>query len=264
MNMKAERIEFESLNNTRDLSSLVTIDGHHIKKNKLIRSGSLFHISENDRNKLKEIIDTVIDFRTEVEASEKPDPSIDGVKLIHIEVMGNKSTEITREKGFQDSLIDLMKDQEVCKNFMIDLYKGFLNKSCLDAYRKFFNIVFDKHEKGILFHCSVGKDRTGFAAILLEYALGVSKEDIIEDYMYTKECSKERTEYLTNYYINKIGEDTPNIRKAVENAFDPQEEYLDILFNEIDKRYGDMNNFLEKEFGLNQTKIKQLKHLYLE
>ena len=261
--MKAELIKFEKLNNTRDLGSLTTSSGRKIKSHKLIRSGALFNASNADKAKLLSLVDTVIDLRTEVEREEKPDPVIDGIKIIPIEVMGNKSTGITKEKGFQASLIDLMRNGEVCKNFMINLYKGFLEESCLEGYRKFFSILLEDHPKGILFHCTAGKDRTGFAAILVEYILGVSKEDILEDYMYTAITNKEETEYLTNYYVSKIKENTEEVERAVRYAFAPQKEYLEILEKEIIKRYESIDNFLKEELSIDKENISKLQSLYL-
>src|SRR5829696_6759658 len=37
----------------------------------------------------------------------------------------------------------------------------------------------------VLFHCSLGKDRTGTLAALLLHALGVSDKDIVADYLLT-------------------------------------------------------------------------------
>lgn len=261
--MKAELIKFEKLNNTRDLGSLINKDGRKIKSHKLIRSGALFNASKGDKELLQDLVDTIIDFRTEIEREEKPDPVIEGIKIIPIEVMGNKSTGITKEKGFQASLIDLMRNAYTCKSFMIDLYKGFLEESSLEGYRKFFNILLEDHPKGILFHCTAGKDRTGFAAILIEYILGISKEDILEDYMYTEECSKEEIDYLTNYYVDKIKDNAEEVTKAVRNAFAPQKEYLEILEKEIIKRYQLIDKFLEKELGIDKDKKLKLQVLYL-
>lgn len=262
--MKSEKIAFDSLMNTRDMGGLLTKDGKRIKYNKLIRSGHLFNTSDNDKKKLQSLIDTAVDFRTDAEVYEKPDPNIEGIKVINIEIMGNKSTGISREKGFEDSLVYLMSDPKITYPFMQDLYRGFFSKSCLKGYKKFFKILLDEHKKGILFHCTAGKDRTGFAAILIELALGVSNEDILEDYMYTAVCAKDETERLTNYFIKKIGKDTPEIRKAVGIAFSPQKEYLDVLHEEFKKKYDSLDNFFSKELGLNKKKLEKLRELYLE
>ena len=40
-------------------------------------------------------------------------------------------------------------------------------------------------EGSTLWHCSLGKDRAGMAAVIVEKILGVSDEDILADYMET-------------------------------------------------------------------------------
>ena len=60
----------------------------------------------------------------------------------------------------------------------------------LDVYSEFFangvRAIAAQPEGAILFHCRLGKDRSGvFAALLLSLA-GVSDEDVIADYMLTE------------------------------------------------------------------------------
>ena len=52
------------------------------------------------------------------------------------------------------------------------------------AYRALFGAI-RAGQTPILFHCTAGKDRTGVAAALILKALGVSREDIVEDYLLT-------------------------------------------------------------------------------
>ena len=54
--MKSERIEFEKLNNTRDLGGLITRSGRKIRKGRLFRSGILVKASESDIKKLKSLM----------------------------------------------------------------------------------------------------------------------------------------------------------------------------------------------------------------
>ena len=53
--MKSERIEFEKLNNTRDLGGLITKSGKKIRKGRLFRSGILVKASDSDIKKLQNI-----------------------------------------------------------------------------------------------------------------------------------------------------------------------------------------------------------------
>lgn len=51
--------------------------------------------------------------------------------------------------------------------------------------RNFFEILADENNYPINFHCSIGKDRTGCMAYLIEGLLGVSEEKMMRDYMFT-------------------------------------------------------------------------------
>lgn len=51
--------------------------------------------------------------------------------------------------------------------------------------KRFFELLADKNNYPINFHCSIGKDRTGCMAYLIEGLLGFSQEDAYRDYMFT-------------------------------------------------------------------------------
>ena len=57
-----------------------------------------------------------------------------------------------------------------------------LNK---DILPELFEILADKDNYPILFHCSIGTDRTGVVAFLVNALLGVSKEDLYRDYLFS-------------------------------------------------------------------------------
>ncbi len=53
------------------------------------------------------------------------------------------------------------------------------------AIKQFFDIFADENNYPINFHCSIGKDRTGCMAYLIEGLLGFDKETMQRDYMFT-------------------------------------------------------------------------------
>ena len=76
-----------------------------------------------------------------------------------------------------------------------------LNKTRL---KDLFNYFADEANYPIAFHCSIGTDRTGLVAFLLNGVLGVSKEDLYRDYIfsnfgliYNMRTAKTIDEYLT-------------------------------------------------------------------
>lgn len=49
-----------------------------------------------------------------------------------------------------------------------------------------------KAKTGVMFNCTAGKDRTGVVSAVLLLHAGVDKNDIIQDYVLTREYGKER------------------------------------------------------------------------
>ena len=54
--------------------------------------------------------------------------------------------------------------------------------SALAAYRTFFTDIAEDAHRPALFHCTTGKDRTGWAAAATLLLLGVSEDDVACDY----------------------------------------------------------------------------------
>lgn len=67
-------------------------------------------------------------------------------------------------------------------------YKGTVSETEYDNPAKikaFFELLADQNNYPVNFHCSIGKDRTGCLAFLVEGLLGNSEEQLYRDYMFT-------------------------------------------------------------------------------
>lgn len=53
---------------------------------------------------------------------------------------------------------------------------------------------------GVMINCTAGKDRTGVVSALLLKLCGVSEEDIVYDYLLTRECNQKRFEQIHQNY----------------------------------------------------------------
>lgn len=91
---------------------------------------------------------------------------------------------------------------------------------------------------GVMFNCTAGKDRTGVVSALLLWLCGVPKEEIIFDYMLTKECNKER--------FRLIHENFPEIDM---NIVIPREENIVQFFELVEEKYGTVEEYFEKQCG---------------
>ena len=97
------KIQLEGLYNTRDLGYFKSLDGRKIRSHKLIRSGELYNLSDNDKKILLDEynLKTIIDFRTKTERDEKPDPVLEKVNVVINPILEEKTLGITKENNSQ-------------------------------------------------------------------------------------------------------------------------------------------------------------------
>lgn len=258
-----ENIQLDFTFNTRDLGQLKTMNGYFIKKNRLIRSGSLSHLSPKDVSILKKHqLKIVIDFRSQEEFYHKPDFKITGVRYINLPALPINNLPQKRKDNHMDSnLLQLVDKEYGGKVLLLKTYHNlFLTKEGLKAYREFFKIVQENEEGAILWHCSQGKDRAGMAAFLLEYALGVSLQDCIEDYLFTNQAMKLKIQELTPIVLSYTQNDY-TLLPILEEVFSAKMEYLKEALGVIDRVYNGLDEFLEKILKVN---IVNLRKKYLE
>ena len=111
---KGGRISLHSLPNTRDLGAIVTADDRHILPRRLLRSGELYHISESDKNRLREEynLKTVIDLRSAEERKCKPDTIIAEVEYYHVPVVDEDVQVISNREQFVKNMEEFSEGQK--------------------------------------------------------------------------------------------------------------------------------------------------------
>ena len=107
---EAGRIPLERLYNTRDLGGIETTDGRRIRPHRLIRSGQLSGMTERDARVLAEEYElkTVVDFRTEREKEESPDPVPEGITYLEIPILDELSVGITRDQESEQRMLKFL------------------------------------------------------------------------------------------------------------------------------------------------------------
>lgn len=264
------RIELDNLINTRDLGGIITKDGHRIKPHKLIRSGQLFFASVKDKDTLvnEYNLSLVVDFRSSAEKEEKPDPKMLGVKYVFNPIMKEITKGITRDKKSDNDtvkmiVLDMANDVKRAEKYMEDIYESIINSDyALNQYAKFIDLLIGNENGASLWHCTAGKDRAGFATFLVLECLGVDKETIIQDYLLTNEYTKKDV----NKMIEDIKKDYdyPLIDQVVKALFGIKREYLENIYDLIDREYGSMHNFLYNKICLTDEKINKMRKMFLD
>ena len=256
------RIHLQSLPNTRDLGALMTKDGRHILPRKLLRSGSLYHVSLADQDMLLEDykLSTVIDFRTEAEREQKPDTIMKGVEYYPIPVLDEETSGITQAGTLMDMLT---KFDQVPDEFMCKQYENLVrDEICIKQYANFLDVVLHQKKGAVLWHCSAGKDRVGIGTALLLYALGVPRKTIKEDFLKTNVYLDNEMQHMVRYLETRMIV-TPEIMDKVRLLYKVKGEYLDTAFRTIEKDYGSVDYFMGKALYMNPKTIEALRNKYL-
>lgn len=161
---------FEHIYQFRDIGGYTTVDGHMTVYNRFFRSSALYGMTLEDQRQVYDLgVRTVIDLRTAEEIVAQGRTQFDAslnVNVLHIPM-------ITRHQ----SLYDLASGSrsEALINGIEQIYPFFL---------RFFEAA-SGIDHAMVFHCSLGIDRTGLlTAILLDVA-GVAHEEIVSDFSRT-------------------------------------------------------------------------------
>lgn len=260
--------QLHSVGNIRDLGGYVTGNGKRIKSQKIYRSACLHNLSEIDQPILKFVgVNKVIDFRDVKEQENEPDAIMPDTEYFLFPVFYTTRIPVINENFIKDMyhkkdrLIEFLFKQ---KDRMQKIYRDFVEEeSALKAYHDFFEILLesDRQEDTVLFHCTAGKDRTGFAAALFLKCLGVDESFIIRDYMQTNEYLEQRiAETIIRFQSLCID---AAIIDEVKKYFLAQEDYLLLSFRAIEDKYGSFLSYLEK-IGVNEKALAKLYNVYTE
>jgi len=83
---------------------------------------------------------------------------------------------------FRSQIMDGVLTRDEARRAMFDIYAELATKHTED-YARLFRLTAEAADGPILLHCAAGKDRTGWGVALLLLSVGVSREDVLADYM---------------------------------------------------------------------------------
>ncbi len=240
-------------------------DGRRIKSGKLVRCGNLSELSEQDRAAFASLADTVVDFRTDKERSEKPDLKMPGISYHHLPILDSLTAGITREKDAdRDVFARFGSDPAKARQYMCDMYHAFAQSDFAAAqYARFIRLLMEPREKAVVWHCTAGKDRAGIGAAIIETILGVSGEDILDDYLATNEYLREDIAFLTKFVRAQAGEGQAMTEEALGYLFGADRDYIGEYYDTIDRKYGSFDSFLHEGLKLTGEDIQKLQSQYL-
>ena len=140
---------------------------------------------------------------------------------------------------------------DVVAELMCDLYRGLVQDQA-ERFSEFFDHLLHD-DSPLVFHCTAGKDRTGFAAALLLLALGVPRDLVMADYLLTNEVYRPPP---------LPASDTPPEALAV--LWSVQPSVLEAALRAIDLDHGGVERYLSQRLGLGDAARAVLVRRFLQ
>jgi protein-tyrosine phosphatase len=228
-------LDWEGCYNVRDLGGLITSDGHRVRWGALVRSDIPTRLTERGRAALvAHGIRSIVDLRF------APEIADDGESYPF-----RGSTEATgptyRNVPFHEWSDS--PDEERIAAYRSAATRAELNRLDLDlnapGIAAAVGAVADAPEGGVLVHCHAGKDRTGVVVALILALLGVSDEDIADDYALTSLT----LEPLIAEWLDSQSDDHAERARLRALATPAREAMLDTL-QHLRTRYGSAERYL--------------------
>jgi protein-tyrosine phosphatase len=244
-----ELARLASADNFRDVAGTGTgypvAGGGRVRRGAFYRSNEL-QLTAADAGTLSELgITRIHDLRSAPEIEAHPDVEVPGATWHHVEVT-----------GIPMELVSGLEDSDAAVRVMRQVYDVFVRAP--EARASYAELLTDLATGPLpqLFHCTAGKDRTGWAAALLLEIAGVDRATILEDYLLTNTFSSAtRAKYLT-----LIGEHLGADKIAVyEPTMVVEDSYLQTAYDAVEELYGSVDGYLREGLGLDASIIQKLR-----
>jgi len=232
--------------NFRDLGGYLTRDGRRLRWGRLYRSAHLAHLTPQDLAALQALgVTRSADFRGLAESQHL---SYSWPQLTrHALVV--EPTVVQRAQAMLESGEGLTV--AATEELMHDTYRSFV-QTYSPRFAQFFTLL-QQGDAPLVFHCTAGKDRTGWAAALLLTALGVDEEQIMQDYL------------LTNSLFRRPAQMYGHMSAEVLDVlWRVQPSFLMASVELARAQHGSVDRYLSEALGVDAQVRKRLAELYLE
>jgi protein-tyrosine phosphatase len=249
--------------NLRDVGGYRTYDGGIVARGLVYRSDTFHPMSDEDVTRLESLgLRNDFDLRTTAEVKAKPDRMPPGVQYHMLNVLADAKSSAPAEI---EALMHEPKKANAAlgggkiEKMFTDAYREFISlPSAKASYRTLFRSLADRDNLPAVFHCTTGKDRTGWAAAALLTLLGVPKETVMADFMRTNEYTLPQFKPVIDEFVAAGGE-----RAIAEAVFGVKPEYLEASFDEMHKRYGTIERYFSEGLGIDAGGQEALRKLYV-
>lgn len=235
------------LNNFRNVSGT----------NKIWRSATLYRkgLTDDEKTKLDSLnLDIVFDLRCKSEAREKPDYIPAGSAYMRLNTINAQK--------YRYVITDIRS--RILAGHLVGPFEYKLKKNKFDSYTAIADspvwaevfAAMDRGEK-FLFHCTEGKDRTGFCAVIIEHCFGIDDDTIMKNYLLSNELRPPKNRQS----LRKIGF-SQKLIDDIKYAETTHEELLLHAYKYVNDNYGSLDNMLLQKFNVTEERKAHWREIY--
>lgn len=276
------RIQLATAPNLRSLGGL-PVQGGEVAQDSLFRSATLGALSPADGQTLVDLgVQRVFDFRTDGERRSAPDQLPESIEQVALDVLGDHAGDLAASLGhlgvpgrqskstptpeqaaaITQGVTEALGNGRGAGTLRDSYTKIVSSESGLRAYRGFYLALSDDKNGDAptpsLFHCTTGKDRTGWAAASFLLLLGANSDTVMADYLQTN--------------VDILPMITPMLEKAASAGVNPDllrpvltvdESFLEAALTEVSERFGTIEGYFSKGLGLSDEHLAALRTRYV-
>lgn len=235
------------IDNFRDVAGIDT--AYSTENNGVMRQGIFYRSNaltptDADLAVLNSLnISTVVDVRSPAEVASQADTLPEGSRYVNIDLIGNNGAFVIDLSKMTVGDVDTMMEAGE-RSFVTSDYA---RQGLGEVFRELANA-----DDAALFHCTAGKDRTGWISAVLQSIAGVSHDDIMANYLATNDYTAAR--------VNATVAMLPDSMKATYGSLlGVQGSWLQAGLDQVVASYGSMDNYLKEGLGLDQATIYVLR-----
>lgn len=250
--------------NLRDAGGHPTGDGKRIRTGILYRSEQLGHVSDADLPAFTALgLRKIYDLRTAAERSALPDRVPQGAQDVVVDVLADENQAGPAE------LLHLLGDPQAANAKLgggkaTALFAhGYVAFVSLPSARTGFGLMFrelaSESNLPALYHCTTGKDRTGWASAALLTLCGVPADVVMQDYLASNDTILPEYQPMIDKYVAAGVE-----KDILLSILGVREDYLNASFTEMKDKFGTIESYFADGLGIDAAGQQALRERFVE
>lgn len=257
------RVALDGAVNVRDIGGYRSLRDLDVTRGQVFRGDALSRLTDSDIERLSALgLRAVIDFRTSGEillaGADRLPPGMTSMSLpvgggdisTYFDVI-TSGDEARQRQALGDGR---------AADFMVAVNRGFVADP---RQREQFATALHMITEGprpLLYHCTGGKDRTGWMTAIVLTAIGVPRETVTRDYLLSNDYHRAGYQKLRADLLKSGAMRDPELIRPI---LEQSPTYLDAAFDEAERQYGSFPDFLVYGLGMTERGLRGLRDALL-